>query len=98
MMAWFIAAGFALLGLGAGWLHFAGLARNVAQLTGGLDSIGRTLALAFLRFGVSATVMLAAVQFGAATLIAALAGWLLARTLRLRAVKRQADAPSEVTP
>jgi len=96
MTPWIAAAGFAVLGGGAGWLHFAALARNVALLTGtGEASIPRTLGLAALRFAISGAVLFAAAQYGAGALLAALGGWLLARTLRLRAARRLERSASE---
>ena len=74
------------LGFGAGYLHWSGLRHNVnAYLDGG------RLALALLihagRFLVTIAVLVAAVQFGAIALLAALAGFLLSR-LTVRKIGR----------
>ncbi|WP_169577482.1 N-ATPase subunit AtpR [Sinimarinibacterium sp. CAU 1509] len=93
MTPWIAAAVFAVLGYGAGWLHFANLARNVALLTGSAEvPMLQALGLAALRFALSGAVLFAAVQFGAPALLTALGGWLLARTIRLRAARRESDA------
>jgi hypothetical protein len=87
---------FALLGYGAGLIHFASLAHGVRRLVEGGRS-WQAPALLLLRFAVSAAVMVAAARSGTLPLIAALGGWLLARTLRLRAVRR-ADIQAGGTP
>lgn len=71
------------LGFAVGALHFANLAANLRLLaTGG--SAWRAGGLLLLRFGLSAGLLVAAVQFGAWPLIGALAGWLAARFWRQR--------------
>ncbi len=87
---------FALLGYGAGMIHFASLAQGVRRLVDG-GPAWQAPALLLLRFAISAAVMIAAARSGTLPLIAALGGWLLARTLRLRAVRR-ADTETSGAP
>jgi N-ATPase, AtpR subunit len=74
-------------GFAFGLLYFATLKRSIAVFAGGrglLAALGLTLA----RFAAAVVFLGLAAQFGAAVLLAALVGFLLARTLALRSARR----------
>ncbi|MDB5972263.1 MAG: N-ATPase, AtpR subunit [Hydrocarboniphaga sp.] len=75
---------FVALGMAAGALHFASLARGTRELVCG-ESAWAPIALLLLRFVVTGTLLYVAARLGALALIAALAGWLVARSWRLHA-------------
>ena len=80
---WPLAALAGAAGILFGWLYFAVLARALRnQLEGG--PLGRSLGLLALRIALAVGLFLAAARLGAAPLIAALLGFLLARHLAVR--------------
>jgi N-ATPase, AtpR subunit len=69
---------FLVLGFGAGAVHWIGLRQNVAAyLEGG--RLGPALGLHIGRFILTIAVLAVAAQFGAPTILAALAGFLVSR-------------------
>jgi hypothetical protein len=81
-----VTAGFLALGFAAGALHFALLRWNVA-LFAARGALGRALALAALRLGVTGAVLLLAVLQGAWPLLLVAAGMVLARPAMLRVLR-----------
>ena len=77
----------ALAGLAGGLVYFAALRRTVRLLASGKSWLG-ALALSLGRFGSAAIVLLFLARLGAAPLLAALLGFLAARAVALRAVRR----------
>ena len=77
----------AAAGLLFGRLYFAALKRCVASLVGG-DGWVRPLALSVGRIGAAAIFLLIVAHWGAASLLGGLGGFLVARTLALRAQRR----------
>lgn len=70
-------------GLAVGLAYFAALRRGVAHIVGGKGWLA-PVALASVRIGAAAGFLFFAAQQGAASLLAASAGFLAARTLTLR--------------
>ena len=77
----------ALAGFIFGLLYFAALKRSVALFVGGEGWFG-PLVLTLGRIGAAAGFLMLAAKLGAAPLLAAFVGFLLARTVALRAVVR----------
>lgn len=77
----------AAAGLLFGRLYFAALRRCVASFVGG-DGWVRPLALSVGRIGAAAIFLLIVAHWGAASLLGGLGGFLVARTLALRAQRR----------
>jgi len=74
-------------GLLLGLAYFAALKHSVAQLLGGNGWLA-PLALTLVRLSIAAGFLYAAVQLGAAPLLAGFAGFLVARALAVRAQRR----------
>jgi hypothetical protein len=74
-------------GFGLGLTYFATLRRTVVIFASGRRWLG-PLGLTLGRLGAAVLLLAAAAKLGAAALIAALCGFLLARTVALRAVAR----------
>lgn len=77
----------AIAGCVFGWHYFAMLKRSVTLFVGGKGRRG-VLALTLGRMGAAATFLFIAAKLGAASLLAAFTGFLLARALALRAERR----------
>jgi hypothetical protein len=77
----------AAVGFGLGLAYFATLRRTVVMYATGRGWFG-LLALTLGRIGAAVLFLAAAAKLGAATLIAALCGFLLARTIAVRAATR----------
>jgi len=77
----------AIGGFVLGLAYFASLRRGVAMLISG-DGWWRAMVATLLRIGVAAAGFVLAAMFGAAALLGALAGFLLARGLSVRAARR----------
>jgi len=78
--------GFAILGIGAGMLHFISLrwnARLYLQIGETRRAGAKALAINLLRIALTAAVFIVCARAGAAPLLLAFAGWLLARQLLL---------------
>ncbi|HVY57767.1 MAG TPA: ATP synthase subunit I [Xanthobacteraceae bacterium] len=82
-----LAALMALAGLVFGLIYFAALKRSVSLLVGGSGFLG-PLALTLGRIGAAAALLVVAAKLGAAPLLAAFAGYLMARGVALRAERR----------
>jgi len=82
-----LAAGMIISGFAFGLLYFATLKRAATLFASGGGWIG-TLGLALGRIGAAVIFLWLAARLGAAALLAAFFGFLLARTLALRAVGR----------
>ncbi|MGA9827260.1 MAG: ATP synthase subunit I [Rhodanobacteraceae bacterium] len=76
-------------GFAFGLLHFAALKRTTVLLVSGQGWLG-PLALTLGRIGATVIFLFLAVKLGAGPLLAAFAGFLLARALALRAGRRAA--------
>ncbi len=83
------AVAMAIAGVAFGLTYFATLRRSVAALAGGGGWV-RPLALTLARLGAAVVFLALAAKLGAAALIAAFLGFLLARTIALRAARRAA--------
>ena len=79
----------ALAGFALGLAYFAALKRSVALFVGGKGWFG-LLALTLGRIGAAAGSLFVAAKLGAAPLLAAFIGFLMARALALRAERRAA--------
>lgn len=77
----------ALTGLAGGLVYFAALHRTVTLLASGKGWLG-ALALSLGRLGAAAILFLFLSKLGSAPLLAALPGFLAARGIALRAVRR----------
>jgi hypothetical protein len=77
----------ALTGLAGGLVYFAALRRTVTLLASGKSWLG-ALALSLGRLGAAAIVLLLLSKLGSGPLLAALLGFLAARAIALRAVRR----------
>lgn len=77
----------AAVGFGFGLAHFATLRRTVVMYATGRGWVG-LLGLTLGRIGAAVLFLAAAAKLGAAALIAALCGLLLARTIAVRAANR----------
>ena len=77
----------AVAGLAFGWVYFASLKHSVALFVGGKGWLG-PLALTLGRIGAAGAFLLVAAKLGAAPLLAAFIGFLMARALALRAERR----------
>ena len=77
----------ALAGLALGRAYFVALKRSVALFVGGKGWFG-LLALTLGRIGAAAGFLFVAARLGAAPLLAAFIGFLMARALALRAERR----------
>jgi hypothetical protein len=82
-----LAIAMAVVGLVFGWLYFAAVRRSVALLLGGGHWFW-SLALTLGRIAAAGVFLLVAAHLGAASLLAALIGFLAARSLALRAAGR----------
>lgn len=78
----------AVAGVALGLAYFASLKRSVASFVSG-GRWPRSLAEMAARIGVAAAVLLVAAKLGAVPLLALFGGFLLARTLTLRAERRR---------
>jgi|GEM_PF-4110863 len=83
MHGWLVAGLYAVAGFVAGALFFSSLARNLRGLVDG-GPVWQLAGGVVWRFGVTGTVLVLAARTGAAALLAAFAGWMLARAWRLR--------------
>ena len=77
----------AVAGLAFGVVYFASLKRSVTLFVGGKGWLG-PLAFILGRIGAAAAFLFVAAKLGAMPLLAAFIGFLMARTLALRAVRR----------
>jgi F1F0 ATPase subunit 2 len=77
----------AVTGFAGGLVYFAALGRTVTLLASGKSWLG-ALALSLGRLGTAVIVLLLLSRLGAAPLLAALLGFLAARAVALRAVRR----------
>ena len=77
----------AFAGLAFGLVYFASLKRSVRVLVAGKDRLG-ALALTSGRIAAAVAFLYAAAKLGAAPLLAAFVGFLMARALALRAERR----------
>lgn len=85
----FAAALWAALGLALGHVHFRGLARTTQAYVGsGVQA--RTVLLHTIRILITAGALFLVARQGAAPLLAASAGFLVARAAAVRAARRQA--------
>ena len=75
-----------LAGLALGGVYMVLLARSVAAIAGPA-AVGAAAAWLILRFGLAAIVLALAAMQGAGPLLAALVGFLIARTIAIRRVK-----------
>lgn len=80
-MIWVLTLLAAVIGLGAGWLHFASLRALAPQIIGGER---RAIFLQLARFLVLGFLLFLAARAGAFPLLAAAAGILIARALVMR--------------
>ena len=74
-------------GIALGLLYFASLKRSVTMFVGGKSWLA-ALALTLGRIGAAVVLLYLAAKLGAASLLAAFIGFLMARALALRAEKR----------
>lgn len=90
-----VSAVLALSGLAFGAVYFAALRRSAARLAGDGEAL-RAAGTALGRIVVAAIFFAAAARFGALPLLAALLGFLIARTLfvRVARMERRLEAPS----
>lgn len=77
----------AVAGVIFGFLYFASLKRSVTLFIGGKGWLS-SLALTLGRMGAAAAFLIVAAKLGAAPLLAAFIGFLIARALALRAERR----------
>jgi len=77
----------AVAGLAFGWVYFASLRRSVSMFVGGKGWLGPVF-LTFGRIGAAVGFLFVAAKLGAAPLLAAFIGFLMARALALRAERR----------
>jgi len=77
----------AIAGLAFGFVYFASLKRSVSLFVGGKGWFG-PLVLTLGRIGAAVAFLFVAAKLGAAALLAAFVGFLMARALALRAERR----------
>jgi len=77
----------ALAGLAFGFVYFASLKRSVSLFVSGKGWLG-PVALTFGRIGAAVAFLFVAAKLGAAPLLAAFIGFLMARALALRSERR----------
>ena len=77
----------AVAGLTFGWVYFASLKRSVSLFVGGKGWLG-PLVLTLRRIGAAVAFLFVAAKLGAAPLLSASVGFLMARALVLRAESR----------
>jgi hypothetical protein len=82
-----LAIGMACAGFGFGLLYFAALRRTVTLFAMGRGWFG-PVAFTLSRIGAAVIFLVVAAKLGAAPLLAAFLGFLLARTVMLRAARR----------
>ena len=79
----------AVAGLAFGWVYFASLKRSVTQFVRGKGWVG-PLVLTLGRIGAAVGFLFIAAKLGAAPLLGAFTGFLMARALALRAERKDA--------
>ena len=79
----------ALAGGVFGWLYFRAMRHTVQRLVAGA-SAGAVAGLTLVRIAIAGLLALFLARWGAAMLLAAFAGFLIARTVMLRAARREA--------